>query len=233
MPGLGKLDRVLHRLAVPNLADHDDVGRLAQCVFERRVPGLRIDADLALCHDAILMRMDVLDGILDRKYVAMRLLVAVADHGRERGGLAGSGATDDQHEATLVHDDLTKNRGQIEFLYRRYPCDDTAQNRPHRTALHESADTKTTNALRADGEIALLVLVELLGLSVTHDGADDDGALVRGKLLIAYRTHLAIDLHRRRESRGDKEIRPVLGDELLEQVLHQPRCLITFHECLR
>ena len=36
--GLGEGDRVLHRLAVADLADQDHVGRLAQRVLERRVP---------------------------------------------------------------------------------------------------------------------------------------------------------------------------------------------------
>ncbi len=38
---LGELDAVLHRLAVADFADEDDVGRLAQRVLERRVPVCR------------------------------------------------------------------------------------------------------------------------------------------------------------------------------------------------
>ena len=99
MPGLRELDAVLHRLAIANLADHDDVGRLAQRVLQRVVPAVGIDADLAVRHDAAAMRMHVLDRILDRDDVTAAVLVAVPDHRRERRRLARARAADDEAQA--------------------------------------------------------------------------------------------------------------------------------------
>src|SRR5690606_34393076 len=76
---LGELNAVLHRLAVANLADHDDVRGLAQRVLERIVPAVRVDADLAVRHDAAAVRMHVLYRVLDRDDVAAAVLVTVAD----------------------------------------------------------------------------------------------------------------------------------------------------------
>ena len=53
--GLGEVDRGLHRLGVADLADQDHVGRLAQRVLERVAVRQRVDADLALRDDALLL----------------------------------------------------------------------------------------------------------------------------------------------------------------------------------
>src|ERR1044071_7740885 len=104
--GLGELDAVLHRLAVAYLADHDDVRRLTQSVLQRGVPGLGIDADFAVRYDATTMRMHVLDRILDRDDVTATFLVAVTDHGRQRGRLTGPRAADDEAQAAFRHRDF-------------------------------------------------------------------------------------------------------------------------------
>ncbi|MCY1241326.1 hypothetical protein D9M72_542210 [compost metagenome] len=83
--GLGVLHRVLHGLAIADFADQDHVGRLAQRVLQRHVPGLGIDADLTLRDDAVLVRMHVLDRILDSDDMAVRMRVAVIQHCRQRG----------------------------------------------------------------------------------------------------------------------------------------------------
>ena len=114
--GLGELDAVLHRLAVADLADQDHVGRLPQRVLERGVPGIGIDADLAVRDHAALVRMHVLDRVLDRDDVAAGLVVAVADHRRQRGRLARAGAADHDHQAALRQHDFLEDRRQVELL---------------------------------------------------------------------------------------------------------------------
>src|SRR5487761_110160 len=54
VPGLGELNAVLHGLAVADLADQDDIRRLAKSVLERGVPRVGVDADLAVGDDAAL-----------------------------------------------------------------------------------------------------------------------------------------------------------------------------------
>ena len=56
VPGLRERDRRLHRLGVADLADQDQVGRLAERVLERVAVRERVDADLALGDDALLVR---------------------------------------------------------------------------------------------------------------------------------------------------------------------------------
>src|SRR5215472_3466224 len=83
--GLGELDAVLHGVAVADLTDQDDIRRLAQGVLEGVGPRLGVYAHLTVSDDAALVGVHVLDRVLDGDDVAAGLLVAVADHRRERG----------------------------------------------------------------------------------------------------------------------------------------------------
>ena len=62
MAGERGLDGVLRRLAVADLAHHDDVGVLAQDVAQRRGEG---DADLGLHRDLVELLVHHLDRVLD------------------------------------------------------------------------------------------------------------------------------------------------------------------------
>jgi hypothetical protein len=104
--GFGKLDTVFHGFLVTNLADQNDIWRLAQRVLERHMPGISIHANLPLRNDTPFVRVDVFDRILDRNDMATRIFVTVPDHCRERRRLTGTRATDYDTKAALVHDDV-------------------------------------------------------------------------------------------------------------------------------
>ena len=67
---LADRQRRLDRLEVAHLADEHDVGVLPEDVLERVLEALGVGADLALVDDAELVRVQVLDRILDRDDVA-------------------------------------------------------------------------------------------------------------------------------------------------------------------
>ena len=110
MTGLGELNAVLHRFLVANLTDQNDIRCLAQRVLQRRVPGFRIHADFALRDDTTLMRVHVLDRILDRNDMAARVFIAMTDHRRERGRLTGTRTANDDTQTALVHHDVFQDR---------------------------------------------------------------------------------------------------------------------------
>ena len=66
MAGLGGHQRRLDRLVVAHLADEDDVRVLAQRRAQRGREAARVDVDLALVDDRLLVLMEELDRILDR-----------------------------------------------------------------------------------------------------------------------------------------------------------------------
>ena len=70
VPGFGKCNRMIHRFAISNFTDHDDIGRLAQCVFESHCPILGIGADFALCKDTVAVLMHEFDRVFNGDDVA-------------------------------------------------------------------------------------------------------------------------------------------------------------------
>ena len=110
VPGQRVQQRLLHRFAVADLADHDEVGRLAQCIGQRVRVVLRVDIELALIDDALLVAEQVLDRVFDGEDVARPVDVAMVDHRRQRRRLAGAGRAGDQHESPLLHDEVEQDR---------------------------------------------------------------------------------------------------------------------------
>ena len=82
--GLGECNGVVHGLTITNLADQNDIGRLAQGVAQRSVPRIGIHAHFALRDHAILVLMHKFNRIFNRNDVPISVLVAVADHRGQR-----------------------------------------------------------------------------------------------------------------------------------------------------
>ncbi len=226
---LRELDRILHGIAVADLADQDDVRCLAQRVLECVVPGLRIDANFALGNHAALVRMHVLDRVLDGHDVAARVLVAVADHRGERRRLTRAGAADDDHDAALVHDDVLEDGRQLQILERRDLRRNRTQHGAHVALLDKRTDAETADALRRDREVTLLGRVELLDLFVVHDGTHHHRGLVCGQRCIGGLVDRAVDLDGRRESARDEQVRAVTLHHFAQQVLCKAYSLLAFH----
>ena len=101
------------------------------------------------------MLVDILDGILDGQDVGRTAPVPVSDHGGLRGGLAGTGCTDAEHQATLDHNDLLERRRQFEFLDRGDRRLDMSHDDAGSVLLVEGADTETCDTLLEMGKVGL------------------------------------------------------------------------------
>ncbi len=169
MPGLGELNAVHHRLLIANLTDHDDIWGLTKCVLQSVMPVVRIDTDFAVRNDTAVMRMHILDGVLDRDDVAVRILVTVSDHRRKSRRLTGARTTDDETQSALCHRDVFELIRQLQFLKRRNLGYDRTQHGTDAPLLHESTDAKSTDPLRCDSEVTFLCRVEFFCLAIVHD----------------------------------------------------------------
>ena len=109
MTGQGVQQRLLHGFAVAYFADHDEVRRLPQRIGQGVVIALRVDADFALVDDRLLVLEEVFDRVFEGQNVARPVVVAIIDHRRQRGRLAGAGRAGHQHQTALFHDQIQQH----------------------------------------------------------------------------------------------------------------------------
>ncbi|MCY1419216.1 hypothetical protein D9M71_348000 [compost metagenome] len=220
--GFGEGHGVIHGLAGANFADHDDIRRLAQGVLQGRLEGVGVQPHLALGDDAALVLVDELDRVLDGDDVAGGVLVAVADHRRQRGRLAGAGGADEDHQPALGHRQLLEDFRQLQLFDGRDVGLDAAQHHAHQVALVEGADPEAADAAGADGEVALVVLGELAALLLAHHREHGLAGLFRREGVLGDRQDLAVDLHRGGDASGDEEV----GGALFH---HESQQFVEFH----
>ena len=104
--GLPRRQRNLHRFRIAHLANHDDIGRLAERGAQRGWKIRRIDADFDLLDHALLMRVLVLDRIFDRDDVLRVAPVDLVDQRRHRRRLSRAGGAADEDQAVMQPGDL-------------------------------------------------------------------------------------------------------------------------------
>jgi len=175
------------------------------------------------------MRVHILDRILDSDDVTIAVGVTMTDHGRQGGGLTRTRTADHEYQATLVHHDLLEHRRQFELLDGRDVGVDGTQHRAREPLLHEGIDAEASNTLGADGEVALLVGIEVAHLAIVHDRTHQDVGLLARQRLRAHRRHASVDLAGRGKSGGDEEIGPILLHHLAQTVEHEICGLLTVH----
>ena len=161
-----------------------------------------VGAHLALVDEAVLVRVQVLDRILDRHDVLVTLGVDLVDDRRERGALARAGGAGDQHQAARL---LRRARPPpaagpapakvriLKGMVRKAPA--TAPRCMKRLAR------KRESALHAEGEVELVVLLELVLLRVGEDRVAELLGLHRRERRGLQRHQLAVDAELRRASR--------------------------------
>jgi hypothetical protein len=125
--GFGEGDRVLHRLRVADLADQDDVGRLAQGVLQRVVPRMGVDADFAVRHQRLLRDVRVLDRIFDVMMWPAEVRLRWSIIAASEVDLPEPGAADHEHQAALLHHHVLEDSRQAQLLEVRDFRGDRAQ----------------------------------------------------------------------------------------------------------
>ena len=233
MARLGEVDRMLHGLAIANLADQNHVRSLAQGIDQSGLPALRIHAHLALGDQAITVGVHVLHRILDGDDVPEAVLVAVSEHGRQGRGLPRARAPHDQDHAAFRHDEVFEDLGQTEIAQPRNTRRDGPQHSPGQPLLNEGIHPEAADSLRSDGKVDLLVGLVVPHLAVVHDGAHQHAGLAAGEDLIAQGRHASVDLASRRKVGGDEEVRALAGDHGPQAIEHEASGLLAVHDTLR
>ena len=218
--GLGRGQRGLDRLEVTHLTDEDDVRVLTQDVAQGLGEGLRVLPDLTLVDYRALVLVQELDRVLDRHDVHGLLAVDDVDQRRERGALAGSGRAGDEHEATRQVGEAAHGRRHPEAVEGHDLVRDGPHDRADVVALEEHVDPEAAAARERVRAVELQLVLELLPLLLGEDRVDHLPDLRAGQRVDALdRPQLAVHPDDRRAAGGQVEVRAVLLEHLLQQVV--------------
>ena len=221
VPGLGGEQRGLDGLVIAHLADQDHVGILTQRAAQRVRERLRVDRDLALVDDRMMVAVQVLDRVLDRHDVRRARRVDVVDHRRQRRALAAAGRAGHEDEAALFGRDPLEHRREAELVDRLDPHRDHAKDQADRAALLEDVDTEPADARDAVGEVDFLRLAELLALFGGEQKAGHRlGVGPIEPLFFGRDRQRAVHAHHRIAADLEVQVGRAAGDGRLEEVVY-------------
>ena len=152
---LGVGDGRRHGFAVANFANQNNVGRLAQGVFQGDLHGLGIGADFALINDGFFVVKLKFDRVFNRQDVAAHAFAAPVDHGCQRGAFAGAGGADDQQQAALLQNQVAQNFWQLQRCQTGHVLRNKANDHGDGAALVHGTDTKPPHALQGYADVEL------------------------------------------------------------------------------
>ena len=221
MACLGRVQRHLHGFQVAHLPDQDDVRILAERGAEGLGEAQRVLADLALADHALVVLVDVLDGILDGEDVVVPAAVHEADHGGQRRGLPGAGDAGDQDHAAPLHAQPLEHLGEIQVLEGRVALRYVAEDRAHLALAQKGVDAEAPDPRQPVAHVDLPALqqhVVALLAEQGHDGTAHE-LLVHGRQIVLD-LEMAVDPHDRLAAGLQMQVRGLplraLGQELLE-----------------
>ena len=119
VPRLGSVERQAHRLGVAHLADHQDVGVLAQRVQQRLRHRGGVSADLTLADEGLAGSQHVLDGAFDGDDVLDFTEVDFLQQRGERRGLARASRARDENQPVAPLDEAVQRGVKVEPFERR------------------------------------------------------------------------------------------------------------------
>ena len=160
--------------------------------------------------------MHVFDRVFDREDVAGRVFVAMVDHCRQRGALAGAGGADHQHHAAFEHHQILDDFGHVELLESRHLGLHVAQHHRHGGTLMEDVDAKAAQSAGFRRHVDLQPRAQHLQLLRRENAIGKFLDEVAAELGLAHGQHLALDLEHRRRIRREEQIGGAFLDGQLE-----------------
>src|ERR1700747_2387627 len=127
---------------------------------------MRVRVDLALVHQALLVIVKKLDGILDGDHVLFTFAVDLVKHGGERGGLTGTSRAGNKDKSSgLVAQSLHDQRQSESVKALDLPGNRT-ENGADSAALIENVAAEASQIFQAEGEVQLQVFFEAVLLRI-------------------------------------------------------------------
>ena len=115
VPGQRSIQSRLHRVQVPDLADHDHIRILPHGAPHGLPESAGMRTDFPLRNQRFHIRMQKFDGVFDRQDMFSLRLVDLVDDRTQCGGFSAAGGTGDQDQPALFPAKSLQHRRQIQF----------------------------------------------------------------------------------------------------------------------
>jgi hypothetical protein len=217
-------ERLIERLHPVVVALGDDLSQAAGLprVHDGVLP------DLALVDDRPLVRVEVLDGVLDGHDVLGLRGVDAVDHRRERRRLARARGAGDEDDAALLVGELPDHRRQTELLHGPDHVRDGPHDERHRAPLVGGVDAEAGEPGNPEGQVDLVLGLELGAQPVVAEKPVNkrtgDAGLERRR--VRERPQEPVDPDHRRRGDLEVEVRALRLDEVAQgrlEVEHEGR----------
>src|SRR5258708_21894122 len=217
MAGFRDAQRRFDGLEVAHFSDEHNVGVFAKRGAERIGEGVRVGVDFALIHQALLVIVKELDGVLDSDHVFFTFAIYLVQHGGERGGFAGTrwSGYEDQ-PARLVAQAFHYERQSQSVKAFDFPRNGTEYGADG-SPLIENVAAEARQILQTEGEVQLQVLFETVFLRIRQNAISKrlgvrcrQGRHVEGP-------QAAMNADAWRAVRGDMKVAAPHLDHLLQQ----------------
>src|SRR6202167_825360 len=153
---------------VAHFADEDDVRVLTKCGAQRGGEGRGVHFHFALIDETLFIAVQIFDRVFNGDDVLGAQRIDAVDHGRQRGGFAGTGGAGGENQAALLFANGGENAREFEFFDGANFCGDDAQDHADVAALLEDVDTKASEAGDAVSHVEFSGFFELLLLAIGH-----------------------------------------------------------------
>ena len=145
---------------VAHFAEHDDIGVLAQNMFQRAVKIRSVETDFALFNHGLIILENKFNRVFERNDVLFEVAVDVFNHRGERRGFAGAGRTSDHHDAARRLGETFDLFEQTELFKTRHGGFDMAHRQRPGAALLENVRAKSSHTNDVVGKIHFAVFFQ-------------------------------------------------------------------------
>ncbi|MOA21017.1 hypothetical protein D3C78_1414940 [compost metagenome] len=136
--------------------------------------------------------------------------VQVIDHGRQGGGLAGTGRPGHQHQPARRFGHFAKHLAHPQVFHGQDFRRNGPKHRPRTAILVEGVDPEPCDARNIEGKIGLQKLFVIYSLPVVHDVVDQFMNLLVVQRWQVDAPDIAIDADHRRQPGGQVQVRRAL-----------------------
>ncbi len=169
VPGFRRRQRQTNGFQIPHLTHQDDIRIFPQRGTQCFSKAQGVSVHLALVQQALFRFVHEFDGILNGEDVLVTGFIDVIEHGRQGGGLTGTGGAGHQHNTAGKFADILEHLALPQILHGQNLGGDGSEYRAGPPVLIERVHPEPGHTRHFKGEVCFQKFFKVLTLLVVHD----------------------------------------------------------------